>query len=46
MNLKRQKLFILLIDYKEEADKLGWDYYLYKLTGGYTSYEKGIRRIS
>jgi len=30
---------------QEEAKKLGWDYYLYKLTGGYTSYEKGIRRV-
>ena len=30
---------------QEEAKKLGWDYYLYKLTGGYTSFEKGIRRV-
>ena len=30
---------------QEEADKLGWKNYLYKLTGGYTSYEDGIFRL-
>ena len=30
---------------REEAEKLGWDYYLYKLTGGYTTYNDGIRRF-
>ena len=30
---------------KEEAEKLGWKHYLYKLTGGYTSYEDGIFRL-
>ena len=30
---------------QQEAKKLGWKYYLYKLTGGYTSYEDGIRRL-
>ena len=27
---------------QEEAEKLGWKHYLYKLTGGCTSYEDGI----
>ena len=27
---------------QEEAEKLGWKHYLYRLTGGYTSYEDGI----
>ena len=30
---------------QQEAKKLGWKYYLYKLTGGYTSTEEGIRRL-
>ena len=30
---------------REEAEKLGWDYYLYKLTGGYTTYNDGVRRF-
>ena len=30
---------------REEADKLGWKNYLYRLTGGYTSYEDGIFRL-
>ena len=30
---------------QEEAEKLGWKNYLYKLTGGYTSYEDGIFRL-
>ena len=30
---------------QEEAEKLGWKHYLYKLTGGYTSYEDGIFRL-
>jgi ribosomal protein S6--L-glutamate ligase len=30
---------------KEECDKLGYPHYLFKLTGGYTTYENGIRRF-
>ena len=30
---------------KEECDKLGYPYYLFKLTGGYTTYENGIRKF-
>jgi len=30
---------------QEEAEKLEWKHYLYKLTGGYTSYEDGIFRL-
>jgi len=30
---------------REEAEKLGWKYYLYKLTGGYTTSEDGILRL-
>ena len=30
---------------KEEAEKLGWKHYLYRLSGGYTSYEDGIFRL-
>ena len=30
---------------KEEAEKLGWKHYLYKLTGGYSTYEDGIFRL-
>ena len=30
---------------REEAEKLGWDYYLYKLTGGYTTFDDGVRRF-
>ena len=30
---------------QEEAEKLGWKHYLYKLSGGYTSYEDGIFRL-
>lgn len=30
---------------QQEAKKLGWKYYLYKLTGGYTSNEDNIRRL-
>ena len=30
---------------QEEAEKLGWKHYLYKLTGGYTSYEDNIFRL-
>ena len=30
---------------REEAEKLGWKYYLYKLTGGYTTYNDGVRRF-
>ena len=30
---------------KEEAEKLGWKYYLFRLTNGSTSYEDGIRRV-
>jgi ribosomal protein S6--L-glutamate ligase len=30
---------------QEEAEKLGWKHYLYRLTGGYTSYEDGIFRL-
>ena len=30
---------------QEEAEKLGWKNYLYRLTGGYTSYEDGIFRV-
>ena len=30
---------------KEECDKLGYPYYLFKLTGGYTTYEDGIRKF-
>ena len=30
---------------KEECDKLNYPYYLFKLTGGYTTYENGIRRF-
>ncbi len=30
---------------QQEAKKLGWDFYLYKLTGGYTTYNDGIRRL-
>ena len=30
---------------REEAEKLGWKNYLYKLSGGYTSYEDGIFRL-
>jgi ribosomal protein S6--L-glutamate ligase len=28
-----------------EAEKLGWKHYLYKLTGGYSTYEDGIFRL-
>ena len=31
---------------QQEAKKLGWKYYLYKLTGGYTSTEEGIRTLT
>ena len=30
---------------KEECDKLNYPHYLFKLTGGYTSYEDGIRKF-
>jgi len=30
---------------KEEAEKLGWKHYLYKLTGGYSTFEDGIFRL-
>ena len=30
---------------KEEAEKLGWKYYLYKLTGGYTTSPEGSLRL-
>ena len=30
---------------QQEAKKLGWGYYLYKLTDGYTTYQDGIRRV-
>jgi len=30
---------------QEECDKLNYPYYLFKLTGGYTTYENGIRRF-
>ena len=30
---------------REEAEKLGWKYYLYKLTGGYTTHDDGVRRF-
>ena len=30
---------------KEEAEKLGWKYYLYKLTGGYTTSPEGALRL-
>ena len=30
---------------KEECDKLNYPYYLFKLTGGYTTYEDGIRKF-
>ena len=30
---------------KEECDKLNYPFYLFKLTGGYTTYEDGIRKF-
>jgi len=30
---------------REECDKLGFKHYLFKLTGGYTTYEDGIRKF-
>ena len=30
---------------REEAEKLGWKYYLYKLTGGYTTSPDGALRL-
>ena len=30
---------------KEECDKLGYPHYLFKLTGGYTTFENGIRKF-
>ena len=30
---------------KEECDKLGYPHYLFKLTGGYTTLENGVRRF-
>ena len=30
---------------KEECDKLNYPYYLFKLTGGYTTLEDGVRRF-
>src|SRR5210317_2374854 len=30
---------------REECDKLGYKHYLFKLTGGYTTYEDGIRKF-
>ena len=30
---------------QEEAEKLGWKNYLYKLSGGYTSFEDGVLRL-
>ena len=30
---------------QEECDKLGYPHYLFKLTGGYTTYENGIRKF-
>ena len=30
---------------QQEAEKLGWKNYLYRLTGGYTSYEDGIFKV-
>ena len=30
---------------QEECDKLGYPHYLFKLTGGYTSFENGIRKF-
>ena len=31
---------------QEECDKLGYPNYLFKLTGGYTTYENGLRFIT
>jgi len=30
---------------KEECDKLGYPHYLFKLTGGYTTFENGVRKF-
>ena len=30
---------------QEECKKLNYPYYLFKLTGGYTTYEDGVRRF-
>ena len=30
---------------QEECDKLGYPHYLFKLTGGYTTYENGVRKF-
>ena len=30
---------------REEAEKLGWKYYLYKLTGGYSTNDDGVLRL-
>ena len=30
---------------REECEKLGYPFYLFKLTGGYTTYEDGVRKF-
>ena len=40
-----QKNFILLIDYKKNVKVKLLIYYLFKLTGGYTTHEDGVRKF-
>ena len=43
--LKKPKTFHTADRLQEECDKLGYPHYLFKLTGGYTTYENGIRKF-
>ena len=43
MSQKSKKIFVAYNE--EEAKKLEWKSYLYRLTGGYTSFEDGILRL-
>ena len=45
MNSDNAKDFSYEDRLQEECDKLGYPYYLFKLTGGYTTFEDGIRRF-
>ena len=42
---EKAKTFLTADRLREEAEKLGWKYYLYKLTGGYTTSPEGALRL-
>ena len=42
---EKEKTFHTADRLREEAEKLGWKYYLYKLTGGYTTSPEGALRL-